>query len=533
MRGPGLLALAALTASLVLTGGVMADEALLDTHAQRVNNRSPLFRVPAGDVAYWMNYTGYATAPDGGEPERRYREGIGPKVLEMIRGARTHVILSVFLFDSFYAEGPVERDIVGVLQDALIHQRRMHPDLHVALILDPSHSAYGDRVSPAERALRDAGVDVFYSDLLADLKKASALGVRENMGQLGRLADRLTGNAWGALSSAVLGAAKLPKRFDDERISLETAYNAALMKANHRKLLVCDVHGQNWEALVTSANPHNASAYHINSAVSVRGAPARYIYNVLREDMQQSAGLGRRFAHWHIAADRAYRRTYFQDAFPPLPPADGNDNPRAAEAAGVGVRFVTESAIRDAVIAMLLDVRPEDEVRIQMFYLSFQPVLDAILDASTVVDQPLRLLLDANKDSFNREKDGTPNRQVARYLLRESAARGGKLAIRWYTTHGEQNHAKTLSVTGARDGRCRLTTGSANWTGRNLDGVNMESNLVIENAPRVNADFNALFDRFWSNADGLRYSQRYEDFAEAASDAKWRRGEKPWYLSTF
>jgi hypothetical protein len=194
---------------------------------------------------------------------------------------------------------------------------------------------------------------------------------------------------------------------------------------------------------------------------------------------------------------------------------------------------VTESAIRDAVIAMLLDVRPEDEVRIQMFYLSFQPVLDAILDASTVVDQPLRLLLDANKDSFNREKDGTPNRQVARYLLRESAARGGKLAIRWYTTHGEQNHAKTLSVTGARDGRCRLTTGSANWTGRNLDGVNMESNLVIENAPRVNADFNALFDRFWSNADGLRYSQRYEDFAEAASDAKWRRGEKPWYLSTF
>ena len=60
-------------------------------------------------------------------------------------------------------------------------------------------------------------------------------------------------------------------------------------------------------------------------------------------------------------------------------------------------------------------------------------VLDAILAASRRVDQPIRLLLDANKDSFNKEKDGTPNRQVARYLLREAAATGGKVDRGWGT----------------------------------------------------------------------------------------------------
>lgn len=526
---PGLLlALMALTLLGARPGHAQGDA------VARVNNGSPAFLVPAEAVAHHMSYTAYAyTNGARTSGTRLHHEGIGPKVLEMIAAADTHIILSVFLFDNFYAEAPAERDVVGVLTQALLARKAANPAMRIALILDPSHAAYGSRVSPAEAALRAGGVDVFYSDLLEDLKKAGAVGAREGMGHTGRVLDRVTLNAWGNARSAVMGMFKLPGRFDDEQLSLESAYNATLLKANHRKVLVCDVHGQDWEALVATANPHNASAFHVNAALSVRGQPARYLYNLLREDMRQSAGLGRRFAHWHAAADRAYRRGYLTQAFPVLPLAPIATPADPSTAGHARVRVVTESAIRDAIIAMLEDVHPNDEIRIQMFYLSFQPVLDALLEASRVVKTPIRLLLDANKDSFNKEKDGTPNRQVARYLLREARRLDGLIEIRWYATHGEQNHAKSMSITNPHLDRHLFTTGSANWTGRNLDGVNMEVNLVVRNAPAVNADFNALFDRFWTNADQLEYSLPYEAFNDIAPDFHWRRGEKPWYLGTF
>lgn len=516
----------------MLTGLLALTGAAESVHPDRVENRSPEFLVAADSVAHFMNYTAYQPAADGlGEGRRTHHEAIGPKVLDMINAADTHIVLSVFLFDSLYAPGTPPRDVVGILTEALKARRAARPGLRIALILDPSHAAYGTRESPAVAALRAAGADVFYSDLLDDLKKAAPLGVREGLGHTGRFIDRLTFNAWGNTRQTVMDAFKLPVPFDDTRLSVEGAYQATLLKANHRKILVCDVGGRDWEALVSTANPHNASAAHVNSAVSVRGAPARYLYRLLREDMRHSAGLGRRFAQWHASADRHYRRHFFTASFPPL------DEPEPAETApgddAVRVRVVTESAIRDAIVALLAEAHPDDEIRIQMFYLSFQPVLDALLEASRVVKQPIRLLLDANQDSFNRERDGTPNRQVARYLLREARRLDGLIEIRWYATHGEQNHAKTMSISNPRLARAWFTTGSANWTGRNLDGVNMEANLVLRDAYRVNAEFDALFDRFWTNGDGRLYSRPYEDFAEAAADTKWRRGEKPWYFSTF
>jgi phosphatidylserine/phosphatidylglycerophosphate/cardiolipin synthase-like enzyme len=193
---------------------------------------------------------------------------------------------------------------------------------------------------------------------------------------------------------------------------------------------------------------------------------------------------------------------------------------------------VTEEAIRDAVLELLEGVGEGDEVRIQMFFLSFKPVVDAILEAS--LRAPVLLLLDANKDSFNREKDGTPNRQVARHLLKKAARKEGRLAVRWYSTHGEQNHAKAMSITNRKTGKYVLTTGSCNWTGRNMDGVNMEANVIVEGSERVVGAFNTYFDAFWSNKGAVEYSLPYEVFKDqTAADWKWTKGEKPFYYSTF
>ena len=137
-----------------------------------------------------------------------------------------------------------------------------------------------------------------------------------------------------------------------------------------------------------------------------------------------------------------------------------------------------------------------------MFYLSYQPVLDAIVRAAEVTEAPVRLLLDANKDSFNKEKDGTPNRQAARWLLNQARDRKARLEVRWYSTHGEQNHAKTMSISNPATRKYQITTGSCNWTGRNMAGVNMESNVLLDGAVKPVEDFNVLFDLFWSNSDG-------------------------------
>jgi len=91
-----------------------------------------------------------------------------------------------------------------------------------------------------------------------------------------------------------------------------------------------------------------------------------------------------------------------------------------------------------------------------------------------------------------------------------------------------------MSITHAQGNKYLLTTGSCNWTGRNMDGVNMEANIIVEGSPKVAASFNRYFDRFWSNSDGMEYSLPYEAFKDrTAADWKWKKGEKPFYWSTF
>ena len=110
---------------------------------------------------------------------------------------------------------------------------------------------------------------------------------------------------------------------------------------------------------------------------------------------------------------------------------------------------------------------------------------------------------------------------------------GGRIEIRWYSTHGEQNHAKIMSVTNAHSKKYVLINGSANWTGRNTDGVNMESDIVLKGSSKIVNQFNQFFDLFWSNSDGNEYSLDYSAFSEAAGKLKWVSGDKPFYFSDY
>lgn len=558
--------------------------------APRLEADSGWLPVAPGGVDLHLSYSGFKPK-DGSitEGERVRRLNIGKKALAMLNEAKTTIVASAFLFDSMYSTAPEsteaaptpvqieeERKITQVFRDLLVKKRQENPQMLIAVVLDPINRAYVDRISDAAATFRKHGIDVFYSDLAS----TPAVGVgnlaMQKFQELHRSDVHVEDlSAWAfetietAFSAArvlepMLGASfvsflkQLPtlksgKSFevfgqklelDGQPVNLELIYNVALLKANHRKLLVVDK-GADYEALVSSANPHNASFGAANSALSVVGTPARYVYNSIRADVVQSVDranavaakyaakpekadrLARRFAAWSDArADAGARDAFLATAFPVL--AAG-----PAVAAGHEARFVTEAKIADSLVEMLGAVDPDDRVRIQMFYLAYPRVLDAIVAAAKVVSKPVQLILDPNKDAFNKTKDGTPNRQVARWLLARAAQDPSvKLALRWYSTHGEQNHAKIMSISGPAKNRWQIVTGSANWTGKNIGGANMEANLVVRGGREVNEKFDAQFDVFWANSEpGIEYTIAYDDpryryHEQTADDSKWTNGEK-------
>lgn len=506
-----------------------------DLKIPRTNARSPRYYVAEKDVGFFINYSGWN--PKGGphgDGERFTHSEIETKELEMIANAKRFIILSVFLMDNVYAPQASDRNITGEFTDSLVRKKRENPDMAIAIILDPIHKAYGNRIAPAEQRFREAGIDVFYSDLIGGLKKGSFVGISEGVAHANRLLDFATFRAWDKVLTAVLSRIRLPRKleFDGERITLEMICNSLLIKANHRKILFTDDGRGGYETLVTSANPHNPSAHHGNTALWVKGEVAKFVYLVLREDIARCIQLGGEHSHWNYGVNREYRKSYLQERMPRLNLDFGAPLKRTSERP-VGVEFLCESEIVPSVIEALEGVEPGDDVRILMFYLSYQPVLKALIRASQVDGARIRILLDPNKDSPNWAKDGTPNRQAARYLLRKVKKAGGQIEIRWYLTHGEQSHAKTMSITNPRTGKWILTAGSCNWTGRNMAGVNMEANLWVVGAKDEQEKFNRYFDLFWSNQDGMEYSVDYDVFSDSQSMLKWRLGERPFYYSVY
>jgi phosphatidylserine/phosphatidylglycerophosphate/cardiolipin synthase-like enzyme len=93
--------------------------------------------------------------------------------------------------------------------------------------------------------------------------------------------------------------------------------------------------------------------------------------------------------------------------------------------------------------------------------------------------------------------------------------------LRWCDTHGEQCHTK-LMVIDYDNGSSVLIGGSANFTRRNLENFNLETNVAVR-GPRATesiADARDFFDRMWTNDEGRLVSVDYERYA---NDSIWKR----------
>ncbi|HEU4652908.1 MAG TPA: phospholipase D-like domain-containing protein [Steroidobacteraceae bacterium] len=426
-----------------------------------------------------------------------YEQQIFDEALRMIDAAETVIVADFFLInDQMGSTSNVHRALSREFIQHLIARKQAKPQLAILLITDPINEIYGGTHSTLFAQLRSAGIDVVTTDL-ARLRDSNPL-----YSSLWRIAFSWWGN------SAEGGSAANP--FDDQGPGITVRSWLALLnfKANHRKVLVTDSAEGNLRALVTSANPHDASSAHSNVAIAFDGA--------LAEEIIASELAVARFSGWrgHIYAVSAAK------------------TPAASGADAVHLSFVTEQAIKTHLLASLRLTRNGDRIRLAVFYLSDRDVIDALIKAADRGVQ-VQVILDPNRDAFGRQKDGVPNRPVANELFVSS---GERIQIRWYRTHGEQFHTKVAMIT--HGDRFIATLGSANYTRRNLENYNLEANVAIEtgtNAPLA-LQMSAYFDRIWNNDGpaGTEFTAPLGAFRDEDAGDYWRyRLMEATGLSTF
>ncbi|WP_155961323.1 phospholipase D family protein [Sporosarcina sp. P33] len=382
------------------------------------------------------------------------------EVFRMIEEAKEFVVLDFFLMDDYYDENENFPQIADQLTEVLVKKKQRNPDMLIVYITDPVNTGYGSYESEWFKALEAAGVQVVYTDL-EPLRDSTPLysGIYRIFLQ------------WFDFDGNNIFPNFLASDAPDVKF---TSYLKLLnVKANHRKTLVTDQ-----AALVTSSNPHAASGRHGNAAFKVKGPIQNDILESEEAVLQYSAG-GK------------------------LPRAEN-----AAEQKGpYQVQYLTESKVLDALVSDIGKAKKGDRIRMGMFYLSEQEVIQPLEDAANR-GVKVEIVLDPNENSFGSKKSGLPNRPVVQEI-RENT--DDQIKVRWYNTVIGQYHTKLVTVQTAD--QTFITNGSSNITERTLRDYNLEANLRII-APadsELTEEINAYFDRIWNNEDAL-YTLDVEEY---------------------
>ena len=380
-------------------------------------------------------------------------------VFDIIDHAETFVVADFFLFNEMMgAASSVHRRLGSELAQHLVARKLVKSNLTVIVITDPINEVYGGPHSSLLEELRRAGVEVVTTDLstLRDSNPAYSALWRMFIQWWGNAPDR----------------GSMPNPFGGpSRITVRSWLALLNFKANHRKVVVADREDSNTVALVTSANPHDASSAHSNVGMQVEGDVAR---SILASELAVA-----RFSGW---------RGQIQLPMPAATLEAATDPVRAA--------YLTEAAIREHLLGAFGATRSGDSIRIAVFYLADRQIVTSLLAAANR-GVTVNLILDPNKDAFGRQKDGVPNRPVANELVSEG---GGRIDVRWYRTHGEQFHTKLALVT--RGDTLTASLGSANYTRRNIGNYNLEANLALDMTKTSPLAMQMLgyFDELWGNS---------------------------------
>ena len=403
---------------------------------------------------------------------RHLDQEIFDSILALVAKARRLILLDMFLFnDRLQVDGTTPRPLSQELTDALVERKRKCPGIDIYFITDPCNTVYGGLECTYFDQLEAAGIPVIVTDI-DKLRDSNPIYTF-----LWRLFARPFGNSHGGLLANPFGGGG--------RISVRSFLQIANMKANHRKTLVVD-HGDDWVGLVTTANPHDASYAHRNVAIRFSGPAVRDLLETEKSVFELSD----------------------------LPPPAIDISPRA-QSADTTLQVLTERKIKQAVLQAIDTTSRYDRLDLVLFYLADRDVLRALNHAAKRGVQ-IRLVLDPNKDAFGWSKSGIPNRPVAHRLVKRG------MAVRWADTRGEQCHSKMLHAH-FQDGHNLLVLGSANFTRRNLENFNLETDVRIAGPAHaeVMQAANDMFEAIWTNRDGRTFTVDYGVYREKSLLQHW------------
>ncbi|WP_336822895.1 phospholipase D family protein [Sporosarcina sp. USHLN248] len=404
------------------------------------------------DLTYAQNEEG-----DGMEHELT----IFDEVYKMIDEAESFIVLDFFLMDHYSDEQVDFPEIAQTLTSKLIEKKQNSPKMRIVYITDPLNIGYGSYNSIWFDQLEEAGIEVVYTDL-EKLRDSTPLysGLYRTIFQWGTNEGK---KGW--IPNAM--ASEAPK------MTLSAYLVLLNVKANHRKTIVTDQ-----AAIVTSGNPHNASGFHGNVAMKVKGS-------VLNDILE---------------AEEAVLHYTNGGTLPRIETTNG-------EQGEYEVQYVTEKKILDTLMADIEKTVEGDKIQMGMFFIAMPEVVKAITDAANRGVE-VEMILDPNENSFGNEKSGLPNRPVVQQMMKDS---NGKIEIRWYNTVIGQYHTKLVAI--QTEDKTYITNGSANLTGRTLDNYNLEANLriVADNDSKLVRQIRSYFDRLWNNEDAL-YTVDFEEY---------------------
>lgn len=455
------------------------------------NIASETAQLAVEDVAFLYDLT-HADAYGRALHEQR----IFDEVFKIIDEAETFIVADFFLVnDLMGAAEAVHRPLSGEIVERLIVRKRAKPELSILFVTDPINDIYGGMRSAQFDQLRNAGIDVV----------TTKLEILRDSNPIYSPVWRTFVQWWG--NSNERGVMPNPFTTEPAPITLRSWLALLNFKANHRKLIAADRSDGALVGLVTSANPHDASSAHSNVAI-------RFVGPLARELAMSEIAIARA-SGWNGQVQ--------------IPDATARN---VTEGAAVGLRFLSERAICDHLLESLRSSRSGDSISIATFYLSDRSIIDALLEAA-VRNVTVRLILDPNRDAFGRQKDGVPNRPVANELVERSH---GKIAVRWYRTHGEQFHTKLALI--RRGDTLIASLGSANLTRRNIGNYNLEANLALETAADspLAIEMQGYFDRLWHNdgPPGTEFTAPFGAFKDDDRARYWRyRIMEATGLSTF
>jgi hypothetical protein len=384
------------------------------------------------------------------------------EIITKIDEANDFILMDMFLFNNFMGK-PLKNDksLSNKLINSLIEKKKQNPDIFICVITDPINTVYNGLINPDLKKLEKNKIHVVFTNLdrLRDSNPFYSAIYRVFFKAFGNSPSKTVKNPFGG-----------------EKISFKSYFRLLNFKANHRKTFICSTKKDIF-AIVSSFNPHDASSYHLNAGVLFNGKAALDLLESEKAVLEMSG-------------------------FKKLPEINFHTNNTLSSEK---IKIITENKISENIIKLINSTKKGDKIDLVMFYLSHRKIINSLKQASKR-GVNVRVLLDANKDAFGRQKNGIPNRVTGKELDENN------ILVRWAKTKGNQLHSKILLIKKS-SGENFLITGSANFTRRNLDNFNLETNVIVK------AQTNTVFFKdvleyieiLFSNTDSKQLSIKYTE----------------------